>query len=176
MEHEVPAAATVEVEPLQDSQRAAKGAADADQQGPVGRALQTGNPARVLLEGQAVRIAGIKGRTLLNGTEGVLGTHDTGSDRWVFKSGSEALRIRPCNLECVGKSTKQVLRHAFRKAAERFQYHSKFMTNDVFDRLYDFAASQGQPGVGMFFRDLCQHEQIFDQWYARMGPSTSSTS
>ena len=124
----------------------------------------------------AVCLVGIKARPLLNGSEGVLGPYDTDCDRWVFKSDSEVFRIRPCNLECIGQRTMQVLRHSFQKSAGRFQYHSKFLTNDVFDKLYDFAANEGQPGVGSFFKDLCQHEQIFDQWYARMEPGSSSHS
>eukprot|EP00959_Pyramimonas_sp_CCMP1952_P454138 9469439-Pyramimonas_sp.AAC.1 len=70
----------------------------------------------------AARPAGLKAGPLLNGREGTLSFYDDAADRWAFKSGAEAMRVKASCPEPIGCHTKRSLGIAFQTAAFECQH------------------------------------------------------
>eukprot|EP00959_Pyramimonas_sp_CCMP1952_P251247 5251137-Pyramimonas_sp.AAC.1 len=65
----------------------------------------------------AARLVGLKARPLLNGRGGALSFYDDAADRWAFKTGAEATRVKASCLEPIGSRAKKSLGVAFQTAA-----------------------------------------------------------
>lgn len=115
-----------------------------------------------------MRLAGLRGQPSLNGKEGILGPFDVPSGRWVFRDGPTCLRIKAECLEIIGKRPKTRLASEFFDRAREFQYEDLYRNDFVFNRMYDMAAADGQPGVGAFFDQVLADETVFTTIYCRL--------
>eukprot|EP00959_Pyramimonas_sp_CCMP1952_P252579 5277241-Pyramimonas_sp.AAC.1 len=70
----------------------------------------------------AARLVGLKARPLPNGREGTLSFYDDAADRWAFKTGAEAIRVKASCLEPIDSHTKKSLGLAFQTAAFECQH------------------------------------------------------
>ena len=118
--------------------------------------------------GMPARLVGLKARPLLNGREGTLSFYDGAADRWAFKTGAEAIRVKASCLEPIGSRTKKSLGMAFQTAAFEYQHLDPVANDQVFQLLYDHAAREGQPGVAAFFLPLFSDKTAFDKMYCHM--------
>ena len=122
----------------------------------------------VLRQGDPVRIIGLRGQSRHNGLEGTLGAQNADTARWAFRAGQTTLSVKAANIEPISKHPKKKLAIMFARKALDYQYHDPRLNDYVFERAYDFAASEVQPGVTQFFFDMFSREKLFDEIYDLM--------
>jgi len=111
-----------------------------------------------------VRLIGLQAKRSLNGTEGTLGDWDLTAQRWEFRAGQVAIKVRSSNVECIRYTSKKRLAEKFFHAATNFGYSDMVANDYVFHSLCDLAANTTE-GVNLLFEQMCSDERMFDTLY-----------